>query len=357
MNFYNLDWFRSGDTIYKSASVVCDVYNVNIVHLKKVINDDRVEHYFWNKRTREIIRGKGTVKNSKHILSMNCEYVTHARDKKREIQLGDSVMVYRKFTHNEESFIFGYVTGLFFLEDKKTLEITRVSLDTRIDGTTIKILHNESAPVFYLCNGIHDRHEYFAPTNNLLKIKYKYQIDAAEFLLGNANTLRIIRDKYSKRQLPLAELAFRDVHRAMFAMLYSWGGVYRTHDVVVGDRNRETLPSKDIAQAMKSCFRRVSKPRLEKVRTKESLAMLLTEMHKELAWIHPFEDGNGRAIRMYLLILSMSMGFYMDLSKLNGSKKSKTFYHYAVRKSIYDSNNRYLYRIIFFSLIKITKHV
>ncbi len=55
MNFYNLDWFRSGDTIYKSASAVCDVYNVNIVHLKKVINDDRVEHYFWNKRTREVI--------------------------------------------------------------------------------------------------------------------------------------------------------------------------------------------------------------------------------------------------------------------------------------------------------------
>ncbi|EAT7399724.1 hypothetical protein CV198_23215 [Salmonella enterica] len=87
------------------------------------------------------------------------------------------------------------------------------------------------------------------------------------------------------------------------------------------------------------------------------VARLLTELHKELAWIHPFEDGNGRAIRMYLLILSMSVGFYMDLSKLNGSKKSKAFYHYAVRKSIYDSNSRYLYRIIFFSLMDITKKV
>ncbi len=357
MNIYTIGWLYHGETVYKSASELCNIYNVNIIHLKKVVNNGCIEHFFWNKRTREIIRGKGSVKNASRLLSLDCEYITHHGDKKREVQLGDSVMVYRKFTHDEESFIFGYVTGLFFLGDKETIEITRTSLDTRIDGTTIKILHSESAPVFFLCNGINDRHEYFAPTNNLLKIKYKYQIDAAEFLLGNANTLKIIREKYSKRQLPLAELAFRDVHRAMFAMLYPWGGIYRTHDVVVGDRNRETLPSKDIAQAMKSCFRRVSKPRLEKIRTKEKVAMLLTELHKELAWIHPFEDGNGRAIRMYLLILSMSVGFYMDLSKLNGSKKSKAFYHYAVRKSIYDSNSRYLYRIIFFSLMDITKKV
>lgn len=357
MNIYKIGWLYHGDTVYKSASELCNIYNVNIIHLKKVINDGHIEHFFWNKKTREIIRGKGTIKNASWLLSIDCEYITHSREPKGEIQLGDSVMVHRKFTHNEESFIFGYVTGLFFLGDKKTLEITRISLDTRIDGTTIKVLHSESSPVFFLSDGINDRHEYIAPTNNLLKIKYKYQIDAVEFLLGNLNTLRIIREKYSKRQLPLAELAFRDVHHAMFAILYPWGGIYRTHDVVVGDRNRETLPSRDITKSMRSCFRRVSKPRLEKIRTKESLAMLLTELHKELAWIHPFEDGNGRAIRMYLLILSMSMGFHMDLFKLNGNKKSKTFYHYAVRKSIYDSNNRYLYRIIFFSLTEITKKI
>ncbi|MDE8755394.1 Fic family protein [Pectobacterium polaris] len=357
MNLYKIGWLYHGETVYKSASELCDIYNVNIIHLKKVVNGGHIEHFFWNKRAREIIRGKGSVKNASWLLSMDYEYITHPGDKKREVQLGDSVMVYRKFTHDEESLIFGYVTGLFFLGDKKALEITRMSLDTRIDGSTIRILYSESAPVFFLCDGINDRHEYFAPTNNLLKIKYKYQIDAAEFLIGNSNTLRIIREKYSKRQPPLAELAFRDVHRAMFAMLYPWGGIYRTHDVVVGDRSRETLPPRDIAQAMKFCFRRVSKPRLEKIRTKESVAMLLTELHKELAWIHPFEDGNGRAIRMYLLILSMSMGFSMDLSTLNGSKKSKTFYHYAVRKSIYDANNRYLYQIILFSLTEITKKV
>lgn len=357
MNLYKIGWLYRGETVYKSASELCDIYNVNIIHLKKVVNDGHIEHFFWNKRTQEIIRGKGSVKNALWLLSLDCEYVTHHGDQKREVQLGDSVMVYRKFTYNEESFIFGYVTGLFFLGDKKAIEITRTSLDTRIDGTTIKIPHSESAPIFVLSDGINDRYEYFARTNNLLKIKYKYQMDAVEFLLGNANTLKIIREKYSKRQLPIAELAFRDVHRTMFAMLYPWGGIYRTHEVVVGDRNRETLSPEYIAEAMKSCFRRVSKPRLEKIRTKESVAMLLTELHKELAWIHPFEDGNGRAIRMYLLILSMSIGFHMNLSKLNGSKKRKSFYHYAVRKSIYDSNDRYLYRIIFFSLVEVTKKV
>jgi len=72
---------------------------------------------------------------------------------------------------------------------------------------------------------------------------------------------------------------------------------------------------------------------------------MLTNLHRDLAWIHPFEDGNGRAIRFYLLILSLSLGFRMNISAFTSNKKRKSFYHYAVRKAIYDNNCKYLHRI------------
>ncbi|EHP8183994.1 Fic family protein, partial [Escherichia coli] len=56
--------------------------------------------------------------------------------------------------------------------------------------------------------------------------------------------------------------------------------------------------------------------------------------HKELAWIHPFEDGNGRAIRLYLEIVAKSRGFDFDLSLSINSAKKKRYYHFAVRKAI-----------------------
>ncbi|MEX6286129.1 Fic family protein [Providencia hangzhouensis] len=325
-----------------------------IVHIKKTLFKKNLVHFFWNSQKMEVLKGYGQLKTIKNFHS-----TAHALDyhqntsfikNRSEIQLGDSVFYYKKLTYNSESFVFGYVTGFSKKKDVESIEITRISLDSKIDGKPIKLILNDDSPVFLLSHGYNDRYEQLAPLNNKLKIKYKYQIDSLEFILGNVKLLHIIKNKYNKRNVPLGELAFKDIHKSMFGDIYDWAGEYRSHEVVVGDRERETVHHDEIKQFMRNVFNRTNKSRLSKIKTIDELSILLTHLHSELAWIHPFEDGNGRAIRSYMFLISFLLGFKMDITSFTGSKKRKSLYHYAVRKAIYDRNFKYLHKIIRHSL-------
>lgn len=58
--------------------------------------------------------------------------------------------------------------------------------------------------------------------------------------------------------------------------------------------------------------------------------------HKELAWIHPFEDGNGRAMRLFLELVAKTRGYGFDLSASMSSTRKKRYYHFAVWKAVQD---------------------
>ncbi|ELW8195020.1 Fic family protein, partial [Yersinia enterocolitica] len=325
---------------------------------KKTKFKGRMVNFFWNSTKNEVLKGMAKVSSiiefhsTAHAFSYKED--TSEIKKRTEIQLGDSVFYYKKLSVSIESFVFGYVTGIFRKNNIESIEITRTSLDEKINGSQIKLILENDTPVFLLSNGYNDRYEKLAPSNNKLKITYKYQIDSIEFILGNVRLLHLIKNKYNNRQNPLGELAFKEIHKSMFGDIHHWAGEYRNHEVVVGDRDRATVHQSEISKCMKTTFQKTHKNRISGINTIDSLSLMLTSLHKDLAWIHPFEDGNGRAIRFYLLILSLSLGFKMDLKVFIGDKKRKSFYHYAVRKAIYDNNYKYLHRIIKNSLTTIS---
>lgn len=329
-----------------------------IIHIKKTQFKNKLVNFFWNTSKNEVLKGMGKVSSisdfhsTAHALSYGSD--TSEIKNRTEIQLGDSVFYYKKLSVDNESFVFGYVTGIFRKNNIESIEITRTSLDKTINRSQIKLILEKNTPIFLLSNGYNDRYEKLAPTNNKLKIMYKYQIDSLEFVLGNVRLLHLIKNRYSNRQIPLGELAFKEIHKSMFGDIHHWAGEYRNHEVIVGDRGRETVHQTEISKCMKTAFQKTHKNRLSSINNIDSLSNMLTILHKDLAWIHPFEDGNGRAIRFYLLILSLSLGFKMDLKVFIGDKKRKSFYHYAVRKAIYDNNNKYLHRIIKNSLTMIS---
>ncbi|MQI62047.1 Fic family protein, partial [Escherichia coli] len=77
---------------------------------------------------------------------------------------------------------------------------------------------------------------------------------------------------------------------------------------------------------------------LSKINSKAELVHKLATLHAEIAWIHPFQDGNGRSIRLFLQIVATTMGYEFDMEKLDGDVRNKRAYHYAVRRAIHDSN-------------------
>ncbi|MCS3610026.1 Fic family protein [Erwinia rhapontici] len=334
--------------------------NDKVIHIKKTKFKGRMVHFFWNSSKNEVLKGMAKVSSindfhsTAHAFSYNED--TSETKNRTEIQLGDSVFYYKKLSVANESFTFGYVTGIFRKNNIESIEITRTSLDKRINGSRIKLIMESDTPVFLLSNGYNDRYQKLAPSNNKLKIMYKYQIDSIEFILGNVRILHLMKSKFNNREYPLGEAAFKEIHKSMFGDIHHWAGNYREHEVVVGDRDRATVHQSEISKCMKSVFRRTFKNRISVINDIDSLSLMLTSLHKDLAWIHPFEDGNGRAIRFYLLILSLSLGFKMDVTAFTGDKKRKSFYHYAVRKAIYDNNCKYLHAIIKRSLTTILRN-
>lgn len=101
------------------------------------------------------------------------------------------------------------------------------------------------------------------------------------------------------------------------------------------DRQYPTMHPKKVTPAMQVFGRDFSNRYLRLVGdNRERMLNALVYAHKELAWIHPFEDGNGRTIRLYLELVAKTRGFGFDLSASMNSKKKKRYYHFAVRKAI-----------------------
>ena len=60
----------------------------------------------------------------------------------------------------------------------------------------------------------------------------------------------------------------------------------------------------------------------------------LAEIVGELNAVHPFLDGNGRAIRVFAQKLCKAVGFRLDVSKLRGE-----FWNNAPEKSFFGDNH------------------
>ncbi|MGV7961540.1 Fic family protein [Photorhabdus tasmaniensis] len=288
-----------------------------ITHIKKTIRGKMSYHYYWNNRTKEVIFGSGTLKTKEFMFSV--AHILRYKEpteqiRNRDIQLGDSVGVL--FNKKSSLLLFGSVVG--------------VDLGVK----------NEKDKIYILSDGVNERYEYLA-TKNKIYAKYQYQLDWAEIILSRVKVGKFIREYIVNRALPIGELAFVDCHKMLFGNIYSWAGQYRKDVIVVGDRERPTMEHCYVSQSMKACLRTCNRNEMDKILTKRELVAKLVIIHRELAWIHPFQDGNGRTIRLYLQILCLSKGFDFNSEILDSSVKNKRIYHYAVRRAI-DGKSRNL---------------
>lgn len=140
---------------------------------------------------------------------------------------------------------------------------------------------------------------------NKLGIESQEKLDEAEAIL--------LRDAYSyffdllhadKIEFDINLLL--SVHKYFLGTLYSWAGTLRTVDM---SKNGIMFASvkylnKSLEQADRLLFKkswRLSTPKL--------FSKYLAIVHNELNAIHPFRDGNGRSIRLFLDLIAGRQGF------------------------------------------------
>lgn len=153
--------------------------------------------------------------------------------------------------------------------------------------------------------------------NGILKNKLGFtdqtQLDTAESL-----RLELIYE-YFLQTLRQGEIEINlsllfDIHYKFFYKIYDWAGKIRTVDISKGDTF--FAPSQYINNALED-FKTVLKNNLpNRADSKKSLAQKLAIIHCKFNAIHPFREGNGRTIRLFLDLIAAQAGYdFIDYSK------------------------------------------
>lgn len=116
--------------------------------------------------------------------------------------------------------------------------------------------------------------------------------------------------------VPFNFQTLKRIHRVMFSDLYQMAGKVRSVDMVKGENNIPFCFTQNIDSEQKRIFHTLK-------REQNFVGLEREEFIKKLAWLagelnalHPFRDGNGRAIRAFLVILAANAGFELDYSRV-----------------------------------------
>lgn len=111
-----------------------------------------------------------------------------------------------------------------------------------------------------------------------------------------------------------------DIHAYFLGTLYDWAGKIR--DVDISKNGSMFCSVRFIANAMKELDHIIQKNLPAGNETKKSLSEKLAIIHCEFNAVHPFREGNGRTIRLFLDLLARDSG----CSMIDYSKSSKASY-------------------------------
>ena len=110
-----------------------------------------------------------------------------------------------------------------------------------------------------------------------------------------------------------------ELHEYFLGKLYTWAGKIRT--VNISKNDAVFASAKHLENALKifkSDFEK-NKPYLGD--SKQDLARKLAFIHCELNVIHPFREGNGRTLRLFLDLLAVDAGYnIMDFAEVSHEK-------------------------------------
>ncbi|EJG1881266.1 Fic family protein [Vibrio parahaemolyticus] len=299
------------------------------VHIKSARRNESYCRVYWNKRTSSVYTQK-SVTGPAECLEELAVYDEDFRDKYREVQVGDSVCYVFGIQHIP--LFFCSITGkqihsngdvYVYLEPnsaRSTAPPTWAKFET---DKFIFVSDNRLGTLNQIVN-----------SKNLVFAECREELDVAEEIYAETRVPKFLKSYLEDDSLPIGESTFKQCHKTLFEGIYDWAGVYRGEDLVVQNDRRPTLAHNRVSESSKQFFSSLTRSQLRKITDKNTLIKMLIDTHRELAWIHPFQDGNGRAIRLFLELLCLTRGYKFNLESFLETSKGKKSYYYAVRQSL-----------------------
>jgi len=110
-----------------------------------------------------------------------------------------------------------------------------------------------------------------------------------------------------------------ELHSYFLGTLYTWAGKIRTVNISKGDAF--FAPAQNIESTLKQFESEFEKNKPIAKDSEEVIARKLSFIHCELNVIHPFREGNGRTLRLFLDLLTMNVGYEaVDFKKIPGEE-------------------------------------
>lgn len=107
---------------------------------------------------------------------------------------------------------------------------------------------------------------------------------------------------------------FKHIHKVLFEDLYDFAGQFRTVDIVKTDSNFPFCFAQFLPNESERVFSELKAKNYLKNLTKQDFIQGIADLSTELNALHPFREGNGRTIRMYLMIIAYLAGYLLDYS-------------------------------------------
>lgn len=112
----------------------------------------------------------------------------------------------------------------------------------------------------------------------------------------------------------------KHIHKVLFEDIYDFAGQIRTVDITKSDSRTPFAYAQFIVSESKRVFDELNTKSYLLDIEKETYISEIANLSAELNAVHPFREGNGRAIRLFPIILADNAGYLLDYSQVSSEE-------------------------------------
>ena len=105
---------------------------------------------------------------------------------------------------------------------------------------------------------------------------------------------------------------YKELHKQLFGDLYEWAGTVRSMNI--SKKGTIFCNFEDIERIGTLKFQRLAEQNYLKGLTKSKFIDELTEFYHDMNMLHPFREGNGRTLRLFITLLVRNAGYTLNFS-------------------------------------------
>ncbi len=158
---------------------------------------------------------------------------------------------------------------------------------------------------------------YVYPGSNGVLINKFDERDGDKLQLAERRLSTQRHSELSSLNLPATAEGYRAVHKHLLQDVYEWAGKDRT--INISKPGAPFANAQFVTSQLNKCFEEFSKSTAA-VKDPDRFFDRLGEHITELNVIHPFREGNGRAMRAHAEVLARSQGFDIDTVNIDKAK-------------------------------------